>query len=753
MPDKKTDKKTKKGATGTGTETPAIVVEQHITSTLEENFMPYAMSVIVSRAIPEIDGFKPSHRKLLYTMYKMGLLTGARRKSADVVGRTMELNPHGDGAIYETMVRLTRGNDALLHPFIDSKGNFGKQYSRDMAYAASRYTEVRLDAICQELFRDIDKETVDMVPNYNGHTVEPVLFPTTFPNVLVTANQGIAVGMASAIASFNLREVCNAAIAYIKNPQVDLQTFMPGPDFSTGGSIIYNEKEMESVYETGRGSIKLRAKYNFDKKNSCIEVYEIPYTATAELIIDKIITLVKSNKIKDINDVRDETDLNGLKIAIDIKKSANPDHLMHRLFALTPLSDSFSCNFNILIDGRPKTMGVREILAEWLAFRVGCIRRQIRFDVQKKQEKLHLLMGLAKIMLDIDKAIHIIRETEEDNRVIPNLMEGFAIDQLQAEFIAEIKLRNLNREYLLNRVNERQKLEEEIAGLQDTLAHEEKIHGIISRELKEVAKKYGKDRRTDIVYEHEVEEIPAETFIEDYGVRLFLTAHNYFKKIPLNSLRSASDQNLKDDDRIIQEIETTNKAEILFFSNKYCAYKAKAHELADAKASGLGEYLNNLLGMDEDEKIVFIAATTNYQGHLFLAFENGKCAKVTLESYATKTNRKRLLNAYYDKSPLIFADVCLADRDYIAVRDSDRAMVFSSALVPVKTTKNTQGVQVYTLKKNSRLTACLPVEQFVTDDPGYYRSDKIPGAGHFIPEKDRIANTFLQAQLTLGNAD
>ncbi|MCL2698755.1 MAG: topoisomerase IV [Defluviitaleaceae bacterium] len=692
--------------------------------------MPYAMSVIISRAIPEIDGLKPSHRKLLYTMYKMGLLTGGRVKSADVVGQTMRLNPHGDGPIYETMVRLTRGYDALLHPLVDSKGNFGKHYSRDMAFAASRYTEVKLDAICAELFKNIDRDAVDFIDNYNATTKEPALLPTTFPNVLVSPNQGIAVGMASSICSFNLQEVCAATIALIKNPEANLMEYLKAPDFATGGELLYDEKEIETIYATGRGGFKLRAKYRYDKKNSCIEVYEIPYTTSVEAIIDKLAALVKSGKVKEITDVRDETDLGGLKLTVDIRRSADPDMLMRRLYSLTPLSDSFSANFNVLIDSRPRTVGVRELLTEWVRFRVGCLRRQFKYDVAKKREKLHLLEGLAKVLLDIDKAIRIIRHTEAESLVIPNLCSGFGIDEPQAEYIADIKLRNLNREYLLNRVSEHDALKAEISELEALLADEDKIKAYICGELRTVSKKYGKPRRTDIVTEDEAP--PVTEFIEDYGIRLYLTDHNYFKKIPLAALRTSPEQNLKDDDFIAQEIETPNRADVLFFSDKHAVYKCKAHELADCKASGLGEYLSNMLGLDENERIISMAATADYSGYMLFAFANGKMAKVAMSGYATKVNRKKLVNAYSDKSPPVYSAQLPEDGDYAALRDKDKAMLFNTALVPTMTTKNASGIQIFTLKRNSKLTAVMPAAEFAAPDAEYYRISKVPSTGHFL---------------------
>lgn len=711
-------------------------IEQKIIETLEKNYMPYAMSVIVSRAIPEIDGFKPSHRKLLYTMYKMGLLTGGRTKSANIVGQTMKLNPHGDGPIYETMVRLTKSNGALLHPYIDSKGNFGKQYSKDMKYAAPRYTEAKLDKICEELFRDLDKNTVEFVDNYDGTMKEPTLLPTTFPNILVNPNQGIAVGMASNICSFNLKEVCEATIEYIQDEDVDIGKYLKAPDFSTGGQLIYNEKEMAEIYKTGKGSFKLRASYKYDRENSCIEIYEIPYTTTTEAIIDAIIDLVKGGKIKDITDVRDETDLEGLKITIDIRKNADPDALMNKLYKLTPLQDSFSCNFNILINGRPKVMGVKAILREWTDFRINCIKRQLLFDIDRKSEKLHLLYGLRKILLDIDKAIRIIRETELESEVVPNLMKGFGIDQVQAEYIAEIKLRNLNREYILNRVDEVGSLEKEINELKETYSDEGKIKKIIIKQLKEVAKKYEQPRRTQIVYDDEIEEITPDLLIEDYNLKLFLTEQNYLKKIALTSLRANPEHKLKDDDRIIQEVETHNKADLLLFSSKQTVYKLKIYEINDCKASSLGEYLPNLLEMDEDEKILYMVATDDYKGYLLFSFENGKVAKIDLASYATKTNRKKLANAYSDLSPLVNIMHIIEDMDLVAFSSINKALVFNTSAINSKTTRNSQGVQVLKSKKGSIMTAVKPLSQVNFKDPDYYRTQNIPAVGCYMKSED-----------------
>ncbi|KXL52906.1 DNA gyrase subunit A [Anaerotignum neopropionicum] len=737
----------------TSTEAKEIFIqEQPITQTLELNYMPYAMSVIVSRAIPEIDGFKPSHRKLLYTMYLMNLLKGDRTKSSNVVGQTMKLNPHGDGAIYETLVRLTEGNGALLVPFVDSKGNFGKQYSKDMAYAAPRYTEVKLGTICGEIFGDIDKNTVDFADNYDGTIKEPTLLPTTFPNILANPNLGIAVGMASSICSFNLSELCEATIQYIKDDSIDLCDHLPAPDFSTGGELIYNRKDLEQIYKTGRGSFKVRAKYRFDKKNSCIEVYEIPYTTNIESIIDKILLLVKNGKIRDITDIRDETDLNGLKITLDIKRNTNPELLMHKLFSLTPLSDSFSCNFNLLIQGKPMTLGVGDILKYWVEFRLESIRRQLAFDINKKEEKYHLLMGLSKILMDIDKAIAIIRNTEQESMVVPNLMSGFEIDQIQGEYIAEIKLRNINKEYILRRIEELKTLAEEIQDLKDTLKSEGKIRNIICKQLKNVQKKYGKPRKTEIVQEEAVVTITKDDLIEDYGVKLFLTEENYFKKIPLASLRSAGEQKLKEEDKILSELETTNRSEILFFSDQYNVYKMKVSDIADTKASVLGDYLPNLLGMDADEKIIYMTTTTDYVGFMVFFFENGKAAKVQLSAYATKMNRRKLVNAYSSRAKLVYLEKLEKDADYILMRNNDKATLLNTEMIPINATKNASGIQIYTLKKNSQISAVFKPETFISENIEYYRTKKIPSTGHFIQEKDKTANG-LQVQLSLGREE
>jgi Type IIA topoisomerase (DNA gyrase/topo II, topoisomerase IV), A subunit len=719
-----------------------IICQQNITDTLELNYMPYAMSVIVSRAIPEIDGFKPAHRKLLYTMYKMGLINGARTKSSNVVGQTMHLNPHGDAAIYETLVRLTEGNSALLLPFIDSKGNFGKQYSRDMAYAAPRYTEVKLSPICAEIFNDIDKNTVEFVDNYDSSTKEPMLLPTTFPNILVNPNQGIAVGMASSICSFNLKEICQATINYIKDNNCDISTYLKAPDFSTGGELIYNKAELEQIYSTGRGSFKVRAKYIYDEINSCIEVTEIPYTTTIEAIIDKIIILVKTGKIKDITDIRDETDLGGLKIAIDVKKNTKVNMLMHKLFKQTPLSDSFSCNFNLLIDGRPKTLGVKGILSAWVEFRMKSIRGQLGYDIDKKNHKLHLLEGLKKILVDIDKAIRIIRETEFETMVIPNLMQGFDIDEIQAEYIAEIRLRNINKEYILNRIKELDVLRGEIQSLSDTLKSEAKIKNLICSQLNAVAKKYGKDRQTNIIEQHEILEFSEDDIIEDYGIRLFLTEQNYFKKITLVSMRSSGEQKLKQDDQIISELETTNRAEIIFFSNKQNVYKIKASDATECKASSMGDYLNNIFDLEDEEKIVYMTTTYDYSGNMLYMFANGKAAKIPLNAYQTKANRKKLINAYSAKSPLIFIAKIDDEADFVLTRDFDKVCLFNTNLIPLSTTKNAVGVQVYTLKKNSKITRVCPIENFYSDNAEYYRTTKLPSTGHFLTDNEKLKNNI-----------
>ena len=707
-----------------------LVAEEKITQTLEKNYMPYAMSVIVSRAFPEIDGFKPSHRKLLYTMYKMGLLNGKLTKCANIVGATMRLNPHGDGAIYETLVRLSRGNEALLHPYILSKGNFGKAYSRDMAYAASRYTEAKLEPICEELFKDIDKETVDFVPNYDNTMQEPTLFPASFPTILVNANVGIGVSMASAVCPFNLSEVCETAIAIMKNPDHNVLDTLKGPDFPGGGYLLYDEEELDKIYRTGRGSVKLRAKYRYDASERCLEILEIPATTTVEAIIEKIIALIKAGKIREISYLRDETDINGLKIGIDLKKGTDPDKLMQKLYKLTPLQDSYSCNFNILVHGYPKVMGVYQILDEWIKFRMDCVRRRVNFDLKKKKEKLHLLKGLGKILLDIDKAIRIIRETEEEAEVVPNLMIGFGIDEIQAEYVAEIKLRHLNREYILKRTAETDKLESEIADLEETLGSDRKIKNIIIAELKDVIKKYGQERKTQFFYRTDIEDIDVEEEIEDYPCRFFLSQSGYFKKCTMQSLRMASDQKLKEGDVMSQEIESSNKAELLFFSDKANVYKTKASQFKNTKASDLGDYIPAVLGFDSGEGVKALIETADYSGYLIFIYDNGKAAKVPLNAYETKTNRKKLTNAYSDKAALT-AVIFVKENAEIMLRTSNgRAMIFDTALLMPKATRNTVGVQVMTLKaKSAFVEKAYLVDPDETADLKKFRSKTIPVAG------------------------
>ncbi|MBP3413042.1 MAG: topoisomerase IV [Oscillospiraceae bacterium] len=711
----------------------AEVLEQPITDTLTLNYMPYAMSVIVSRAIPEIDGFKPSHRKLLYTMYKMGLLNGPKTKSATIVGKTMQLNPHGDGAIYETMVRLARGNETLLVPFVDSKGNFGKVYSRDMAYAASRYTEAKLEAICQELFRDIDEETVDFVPNYDNTTEEPTLLPTAFPNVLVSANMGIAVGMASNICSFNLREVCKATAAWIRNPNCDLLELMPAPDFSTGGEILYDIKEMEEVYRTGRGSIKIRARWRYVKEGNLIEIYEIPYTTTTEAIIDKVAELTKAGKIREISDMRDETDLNGLKLAIDLKRGVDPDKLMQKLFKSTPLLDSFGCNFNLLIAGMPRVLGVREIIEEWTAWRTECVRRRVYHRKQKKSEKLHLLKGLKRILLDIDKAIRIIRETESDAEVIPNLMIGFGIDKVQAEYVAEIKLRNINKEYILKRTQEVDSLEEEIQELEDILRSERKIRNIIIKELDAIADKYGKDRKTGIVFGGDIEE---EEAVPDYAITVFVSKEGYFKKITPQSLRMSGEQKFKEGDSLSFSLETQNSAEMLVFTDKYQVYKARCSDFEDSKASVLGDYLPGKLGFDEGEGILQVCFPGDYSGNMIFIYENGKVTKVELSTYQTKSNRRKLTGAYCDKSPLKAAFLLKEDVQMVLYSTENRALIFSTAQLAPKTTRATQGVAVMTLKKKHLLHRAALLEGSGIVNQSRYRTKSLPAAGALLKPED-----------------
>ena len=704
--------------------------------------MPYAMSVIISRAIPEIDGFKPSHRKLLYTMYKMGLINGKQRKSANIVGETMKLNPHGDMAIYETMVRLTRGNEALLHPFVDSKGNFAKQYSRDMAFAASRYTEVKLEEICKEVFGDIDKNTVDFVSNYDGTMTEPTLLPVAFPNILVNPNQGIAVGMASCIPSFNLKEVCDTTIAYLKNPNCDISKTLIAPDFSTGGELILDRTALDSIYKTGRGSVKVRAKYRYDKKNSLIEIYEIPYSTTSEAIIDKIIELIKAGKIKEITDLRDETDLKGLKITIDIKKSAKPDMLMTKLYKLTPLEDSFSCNMNVLIGTTPMVLGIREILMHWTEFRMNCIKRKLKYDLDKISTRLHLLEGLKKILLDIDKAIAIIRNTERDDDVVPNLMKGFGIDEEQADFIAEIKLRNLNKQYILNRLNDIDDLKAELDNINRILADDKEVKKLIIEDLKRISKKYGKERKTTVVESGEIPVYEEESFIEDYNLKIFLTNDGYLKKISAVSLRSSSAQKLKDGDFIVLEQETTNKADLVLISNMCNAYKLKLHEVADCKASDWGHFAPNIAKMEQGEKIVFAIATVDYDGDLLYFFENGKVARVNLKSYETKTNRKKLINAYSDKSKLVTVKYITDDTDMVIYSSIDKVMVFSTTCLNPKTTRDTQGVAVMNMKKKSVVTKVDFASDAKLSDIEYYKTKNVPATGYYLKDEDN-PNTQL----------
>ncbi len=709
--------------------------QQPITETLEKNYMPYAMSVIVSRAIPEIDGFKPSHRKLLYTMYRMGLLGGARTKSANVVGQTMKLNPHGDQAIYETMVRLTRGNGALLHPYVDSKGNFGRVYSRDMQYAAARYTEVRLDKLCEEIFAGLDKNSVDFIDNYDSTTKEPLLLPAAFPSLLVNSNQGIAVGMASNICSFNLTEVCKAAVAYIRDPGCDLLAIMPAPDFSTGAELIYNRAEMEQIYRTGRGSIRLRATWRFDKKNNLVEIVEIPYTTTAEAIIDDITGLVKQGKIREINDVRDETDLSGLKIALELKRSTDPEALMQKLFRFTSLQSSFPCNFNILVNGTPRVLGVRALLGEWLAWRRVCVRREIVYDLEKKQDRLHLLRGLEKILLDIDKAVRIIRRTEKESDVIPNLMAGFGIDAIQAEFVAEIRLRQLNRQYILQRTADIQTLSDEIADLQNMLANRERVDDQICAGLERIAAKYGQKRLTKLVQEKEIESFEPDQLIEDFNLRLFLTEHGYIKKLALTSLRSAGELKTKEEDKIVQEIEGKNKSDVLFFSDCGNVYKLKCYDIKDHKPSDLGEYTPNLLEMDEGERIVFIHGTEDYAGQILIGFGNGKFARIPLNAYETKTNRRKLVKAYSTASPVVRIFFLEADDDFVAVSNIHKVLVFSSAKVPAKATRSSQGIQVLLSKKGSTMISCRRLSESNIADDKYYRTRKIPAVGTYLKEE------------------
>ena len=722
-----------------------VVIQSPITETLEKNYMPYAMSVIVSRALPEIDGFKPAHRKLLYTMYGMGLLKGARTKSANIVGSTMHLNPHGDAAIYETMVRMGRGNESLLVPFVDSKGNFGKAYSRDMAYAASRYTEAKLEAVCEELFRDIDKDTVDFVPNYDGTTTEPTLLPVTFPTILANNTLGIAVGMASNICSFNLAELCETTVALMRHPDHDLLTTLPAPDFVGGGEILYNEAELRKIYETGRGSVRVRAQYRYEKDGNMLEITRIPPTTTVEAVMDKIAELVKTGKIKEISDMRDETDLNGLKLTIDLKRGQDPDKLMQKLFRTTPLEDSFACNFNLLIGGQPRVLGVRQILNEWVAFRVECVRRRTYHDLQGKQKRLHLLKGLEAILLDIDKAIRIVRETEEDSEVVPNLMIGFGIDETQAEYVAEIKLRHLNREYILKRTQEIADLEAEIARLEDILKSEAKIRRIIIEELNAVAKKYGQPRRCQILYDVETADSAAEEeSLPDYPVTVFFTREGYFKKITPQSLRMSGEQKLKEGDEVVQQIETRNDAWLLFFTDQRQVYKCRAADFADTKASVMGEFVAASLGMDEGELPVYMAVTLDYKGYMLFAYANGKFAKIPMNSYATKQNRKKLLKAYSDKEQLACM-VQLPEETELAVRTSGGRMLLAhTTQIAEKQTRDTAGVAVITLKKNQHIEWVKPAGVLELANPHRYRVRSLPAAGALVREED------VAEQLQLG---
>ena len=715
----------------------AEVLEQPITETLETNYMPYAMSVIVSRAIPEIDGFKPSHRKLLYTMFKMGLLTGARSKSANIVGQTMRLNPHGDAAIYETMVRLSAGYEALLNPFVDSKGNFGKVYSRDMSYAASRYTEAKLSAICAEIFKDIDKDTVDFADNYDGSMKEPVLLPTAFPNVLVSANSGIAVGMASQICGFNLNEVCETTINYLRDPEHDIFSTLPAPDFPTGGEIIYDRREMEAVYKTGRGGIKVRAKWHFLPKENIIEIFEIPYTTTAEAIIDKVAELIKAGKIREINDMRDETDLSGLRLAIDLKRGTDPDKLMQKLFKMTALQDTFPCNFNILVAGNPKVMGVREILDEWTAWRMESIRRRVYFDLTKKREKLHLLKGLESILLDIDRAIEIIRNTELEADVVPNLMMGFGIDQIQAEYVAEIKLRNINREYILKRTAETEELEKAIEELESILNNRRKIKNIIISELTQINKKYVSPRKSTIVYADEIEEFSEEEQVEDYSVTLFLSKEGYFKKISAQSLRMSGEQKYKEGDELNLSFESANRREVLFLTDKQQMYKAKVSDFEDCKASVLGIYLPTRLQMDDGENIITMIDPDNYSKNLLLIFENGKAARIELAAYETKTNRRKLVNAYSGKSPIKAVMIINEETDIVCYSSDGRAIIFNTAQLQPKTSRTTQGVGVMTLKAKKALDRAEPLSAAPIQNVSRYRVKTIPAAGALLKPEDR----------------
>lgn len=713
------------------------VVEQHITDTLEVNYMPYAMSVIMSRAIPEIDGFKPSHRKLLYTMYKMGLLQGGTIKSANIVGRTMQLNPHGDAAIYETMIRLARGNESLLHPYVESKGNFGKSYSKNMQYAASRYTEAKLAPISAELFRDIDKDTVDFVPNYDNTMTEPTLLPVTFPSVLVNANMGIAVGMASNICSFNLKEICDTTVALIKDPDADITETLKAPDFIGGGQILYDEDKMNEIFRTGRGSFKIRAKYSYDKKNNCIDIYEIPATTTTEAIIDKIVELAKGGKAKEISDIRDETDKKGLKITIDLKRGTDADKLMKKLYKMTPLEDSFGCNFNVLIAGTPRVLGVRELLLEWIAFRTECVNRRVFFDLSKAKDRLHLLEGLQKILLDIDKAIRIIRSTDEESEVVPNLMIGFGIDKIQADYVAEIKLRHLNREYILKKTKDIEKLRAEIEDMEDILASRSRVKKIIVNELSDVVKNYDKPRRSEIIYTSDIDdESEPDEEIPNYPVTLFFTKEGYFKKITPQSLRMSGEQKLKENDEIIETVEAANNTELLFFTDKCRVYKAKAADFDDSKASVLGDYVASKLEMEPDENAVYMAVTTDYKGFMLFFFENGKLAKIDLSAYETKTNRKKLIKAYCEKFPVVNMFCVTEDKEYVMKSTSGRILLLNTGAIAVKTTKDSMGVSVMTLKKGHRVSSVKEYTDGEFVKPARYRTRTLPAAGATLSADD-----------------
>ena len=713
------------------------VVEQHITDTLEVNYMPYAMSVIMSRAIPEIDGFKPSHRKLLYTMYKMGLLQGGTIKSANIVGRTMQLNPHGDAAIYETMIRLARGNESLLHPYVESKGNFGKSYSKNMQYAASRYTEAKLAPISAELFRDIDKDTVDFVPNYDNTMTEPTLLPVTFPSVLVNANMGIAVGMASNICSFNLKEICDTTVALIKDPDADITETLKAPDFIGGGQILYDEDKMNEIFRTGRGSFKIRAKYSYDKKNNCIDIYEIPATTTTEAIIDKIVELAKGGKAKEISDIRDETDKKGLKITIDLKRGTDADKLMKKLYKMTPLEDSFGCNFNVLIAGTPRVLGVRELLLEWIAFRTECVNRRVFFDLSKAKDRLHLLEGLQKILLDIDKAIRIIRSTDEESEVVPNLMIGFGIDKIQADYVAEIKLRHLNREYILKKTEDIEKLRAEIEDMEDILASRSRVKKIIVNELSDVVKNYDKPRRSEIIYTSDIDdESEPDEEIPNYPVTLFFTKEGYFKKITPQSLRMSGEQKLKENDEIIETVEAANNTELMFFTDKCRVYKAKAADFDDSKASVLGDYVASKLEMEPDENAVYMAVTTDYKGFMLFFFENGKLAKIDLSAYETKTNRKKLIKAYCEKFPVVNMFCVTEDKEYVMKSTSGRILLLNTGAIAVKTTKDSMGVSVMTLKKGHRVSSVKEYTDGEFVKPARYRTRTLPAAGATLSADD-----------------